>query len=93
MGRRKKVQEPVVEKVDLSEMTGKRVEETVQETVQETVEETVEAKSREQVFSELKETVDKTVTAFEMAAKENRELAFRIIASKKELERISKRLN
>ena len=53
----------------------------------------IEAKYRERVFSELKETVDKTVTAFAMAAKENRELAFRIIASKKELERISKRLN
>lgn len=50
-------------------------------------------KTREEIFAELKAKVDDNISAFELAAKENRELAFRIIAAKKELERLSKRLN
>jgi len=50
-------------------------------------------KTREEIFAELKAKVDENISAFELAAKENRELAFRIIAAKKELERLSKRLN
>lgn len=49
-------------------------------------------KTREEIFSDLKSKVDEVTTAFEMAAKENRELAFRIIAAKKSLERIGKTL-
>jgi len=49
-------------------------------------------KTREEVFSDLNSKVETVITAFEMAAKENRELAFRIIAAKKSLERIGKTL-
>ena len=66
--------------------------ETKQEVYTDLEPQTKVCKTREEVFAELKAMVDENISAFEMAAKENRELAFRIIAGKKELERLSKKL-
>ena len=61
------------------------------EEVKVTVENT--CKTREEIFAELNARVEETISAFEMAAKENRELAYRIIAAKKTLERTAKTLH